>query len=1052
MGIEIIGKLTQKNNGDFKLVDLENVDYDGTGKNAKQELEKKIEEAKNSSTPYDDTAIKSNIQTLKDNQINLVEDDTSMEGISDAKHDTLNTTNKTLIGAINEVNSQFKDIAKKIEDGNIGNNVEPELMDMPRIYFSEGTLPTTKTSTMMKFDYYSKTTEYHGWVEIKCQGNSSMGYPKKNFTIKLYKDKAKTEKLKIDFKGWGKQSKFVLKANWIDLTHARNVVSARIWGDIVKSRSGYTNLPELLRTSPNQGAVDGFPVTIYGNGYYQGRYTLNIPKDKWMSNMDDTLDTHCILCGENYYSGCFLQSANIDGSDWTDELHDIVPNNIKTRWNEVITFVKDSTDVDFKANLNNYIDVESAIDYLLYGLISTGFDAFGKNQIYMTYDGVKWIASMYDMDSTWGLWWNGSKFVATDYAREQFQDMIKASDCTGEGNKLYVRLQNLFINEIRARYAELRQTIFTYPYLVNKFEEFTQICPQDIVQEDYASTTANNTHTGIPSKTTNNIQQLRSYINARLTYVDSYINSSVESAPCTAISLNKTELIITSPYIPDEVVDVTKNTSKGSLNRGKWLLDQGHAFGDVTTNDTDTSTDFIPFTSNNTLTISQPTSQYGCGAVAYDSNKKAISCYTSTNTWDIGTTANSVDSTNTSVNIKNPPENTAYIRLCFNLTDLSNVVVTKKYSNSSTSPEKLIATVTPTNTTDKIIWSVSPSGIVTVENGIITPVSNGECIITATCGSQSAICNINVNVDLSVKGLALNKKSTNLTISTVDESNLNLASETTYTGDTDFISDEITLQKGIYEIRNIGNGAFTWLGFYIKNGDNWIKGLNGENTTNSCKIYITKDNFKVKIKGFKSANNVVSSENLGLFKVNNLTIDSVSAFTHLTSGSLSNPGTGDTQECSNIVNLDSTKSYILRAKNYITDGSFNIKVNNVTNYYWNNLYEFSPLIPIIQNATSVQISCATIPGLSNIELLEVSLQDVGNKIIYETDTLTATLTPTNTTNKAVTWTSNNENVELVPNGLDCTVKAKIVGNSIITCTSQDTTNGTISDTCNVTVS
>ena len=51
MGIEIIGKLTQKNNGDFKLVDLENVDYDGTGKSAKQELEKKIEEAKNSSTP-----------------------------------------------------------------------------------------------------------------------------------------------------------------------------------------------------------------------------------------------------------------------------------------------------------------------------------------------------------------------------------------------------------------------------------------------------------------------------------------------------------------------------------------------------------------------------------------------------------------------------------------------------------------------------------------------------------------------------------------------------------------------------------------------------------------------------------------------------------------------------------------------------------------------------------------------------------------------------------------------------------------------------------------
>lgn len=47
----------------------------------------------------------------KENQINLIEDDTSIEGISDTVHDTLNTTNKTLIGAINEVNSQLEDVA-----------------------------------------------------------------------------------------------------------------------------------------------------------------------------------------------------------------------------------------------------------------------------------------------------------------------------------------------------------------------------------------------------------------------------------------------------------------------------------------------------------------------------------------------------------------------------------------------------------------------------------------------------------------------------------------------------------------------------------------------------------------------------------------------------------------------------------------------------------------------------------------------------------------------------------------------------------------------------
>lgn len=118
MGIEIIGKLTQKNNGDFKLVDLADVDYDGTGKSAKQELEKKIEEAKNSSTPYDDTEIKTDIETLKDNQVNLVEDETSMEGIKGNEYPTLTTQDKTLIGGINEVNAQCKDIVHKIDESN----------------------------------------------------------------------------------------------------------------------------------------------------------------------------------------------------------------------------------------------------------------------------------------------------------------------------------------------------------------------------------------------------------------------------------------------------------------------------------------------------------------------------------------------------------------------------------------------------------------------------------------------------------------------------------------------------------------------------------------------------------------------------------------------------------------------------------------------------------------------------------------------------------------------------------------------------------------------
>lgn len=464
-----------------------------------------------------------------------------------------------------------EDISKLSEEianlgGSVDVSVEPAEDDIPKVFFG-GALQQTKDAAVVPFRYISKTQDISGYAEIKAQGNSSMSYPKKNQTVKLFKDADCTEKLKVNFKGWGMQNKHVYKANWIDLSHARNVVSARLWADVVKSRAGYENLPELLRTSPNQGAVDGFPVKVYAAGVYQGRYTLNIPKDKWMVNMDDALDTHCILCGENYVSGCFRAAASINGSDWTDEIHGTVPDAIKTRWNEVISFVMNSTDEEFKANLGNYFDVESLLDYHLFGLVSCGLDAYGKNQIYMTYDGQKWIASMYDMDSTWGLWWTGASFVATDYDRSEYQDFKD-----GEGNLLYIRLEELFYEELQARWAELKNGAMSIENIINRFERFTDIAPSDLVTEDYASTTGGGSFTNIPSKTTNNIQQIRSFALARQAWTDEYVAglTPVISVPCTGITLSAETLTFTAEGTQTLIATVTPD---GCTDEIAWASD-----------------------------------------------------------------------------------------------------------------------------------------------------------------------------------------------------------------------------------------------------------------------------------------------------------------------------------------------------------------------------------------------------------------------------------------------------------------------------------------------
>ena len=114
--------------------------------------------------------------------------------------------------------------------------IEPQELDMPKVFFYGNALPTTKDNVNLTMDYISNTAKFSSFVKLKCQGTSSMSYAKKNFTVAMYSDEARTTKLEKDFKGWGAQSKFCLKANYVDTTHTRNLSGARIAYDMAASR------------------------------------------------------------------------------------------------------------------------------------------------------------------------------------------------------------------------------------------------------------------------------------------------------------------------------------------------------------------------------------------------------------------------------------------------------------------------------------------------------------------------------------------------------------------------------------------------------------------------------------------------------------------------------------------------------------------------------------------------------------------------------------------------------------------------------------------------
>ncbi len=68
----------------------------------------------------------------------------------------------------------------------------------------------------------------------------------------------------------------------------------------------------------------------------------------------------------------------------------------------------------------------------------------------------------------------------------------------------------------------------------------------------------------------------------------------------------------------------------------------------------------------------------------------------------------------------------------------------------SDAPQSLTATVMPENTTDVVIWTSSDENVASVVNGVVTPIHNGDCIITAKAGEYTASCVVTVLIGGSV--------------------------------------------------------------------------------------------------------------------------------------------------------------------------------------------------------------------------------------------------------------------------------------------------------------
>ena len=401
--------------------------------------------------------------------------------------------------AATEVSEAFKSAGIKMDnpsDFSKDSHIElpiPRIAAQVRIYAPK--LPTTKQDDIeAEIEYNDKDGNYFRKpVILNAQGSSSMSYYVKNMAIDI------SDGSEIKFGDFPTQDSFHLKKYYIDAFRGQCIVGYWLMEQVYKSRPIGQQYPYEYSYSNNSttdsfGNIkkdfftgskchpDGFPIIITwinsktNEETWMGIYAWNLKKSKEVYNCDKKKVENIILDGtlgtDTFFNGTIDWTAfeirnpknliDINGNkydgDNPKELSETDTNSKKVK-DAIVRLSRAKSDLatsNTKETFEKYFLVNPFIDYYLTSEVVFHFDGLRKNWIWLTLNAQKWTPTIYDMDSIFASFWNGT------YAIQNSENLtIKTyGDILG--------LDTLYKEEIEKRYSELRASgIFSVNNIVS---------------------------------------------------------------------------------------------------------------------------------------------------------------------------------------------------------------------------------------------------------------------------------------------------------------------------------------------------------------------------------------------------------------------------------------------------------------------------------------------------------------------------------------------------------------------------------------------------------
>lgn len=300
-------------------------------------------------------------------------------------------------------------------------------------------------------------------MKIDClvgvQGASSAAYPKKNLSMDLYQDDTYDKSVSLQIGSVVPHDNWVFKANWIDSTHVRNALCYNLWDEIVKTRKTWPQR-EVETTYVGMRGLDGtitnargYPIcysaVMFVNGDFYGLGNMAVGKKRENYNIpkNSPLKIQIGVGVNGQVNMQTLPAADIEiraPKSPTDATLAAID-----RWRTFAQLPQDQ----FNAAIGNVMDKVNIIDYYLLIQFVCAIDCVSHNIQMVTWDGDKWYFMPYDLDTTFGLHWQG-----TSIAYPSNMDVLSYYNFATDTVKFWRKILSAYDTEIKERYADLRRT------------------------------------------------------------------------------------------------------------------------------------------------------------------------------------------------------------------------------------------------------------------------------------------------------------------------------------------------------------------------------------------------------------------------------------------------------------------------------------------------------------------------------------------------------------------------------------------------------------------